>query len=295
MTRILLVLVAALSTANLLQLFLPPLNPTLGNFVVGYDYILQRITETRLPGWTEPLFEYVIRLAGFPAPASPHWKHVFVLMGIYFTSVARVVSSPHTFFNRDRYLKRLLVYPFNISAGAAIAFVCAVISGTLPIDTHFIREQALLPLITSLGLLAFDLLGTLWNCTGSGYHFWHFASRGFLIAVLRASGGFAIAALLLQLGLLSGTNSPAVASLTGLIFWLANYWLIMGAAYSGKLGNALQGFASWHVADGMVLGPGAGLRGHQMTTLGLQMYSVLIAPLSLWALGVLMQALSGAY
>ena len=192
----------------------------------------------QLVGWAEPYLIQFVRWAGFTIQLHPLWKHVLLLMWLYFGVVAKVIwpkfKSP-----KERSLLVALT-----AWGLLLAFVAAMAAGTIDLVSPGANGvAAVFPL---LGFALYQLAWAGYLATiGRQENWWNryrAAARLYL-------GPGVVAAIVVGLTLIvfaqrvpgvARLHSPALGLLFGLTVLLAAYWLWTG----------VEGAVYWHKAPG---------------------------------------------
>ena len=99
------------------------LDETLLLVLRGYEVFLDYIV-----GWLKPLIEAAAQAFGWHILLYPHWRHVLVLLGIYFMAGASVEREEH---NRGRTSS----WKFRLALGLVIAFLTSVLVGVIPVSS----------------------------------------------------------------------------------------------------------------------------------------------------------------
>lgn len=179
-------------------------------------------------GWAEPYLKEAIaffrHLLGIDIDLYPHWKHVFVLMGIYFWSSAR------TSFAANRPVGGV----FDTIWGLIVALAASLASGIVFFDTvaNISTANFLIAAIPVVGVTIFDIGGYAWSATFDRERgiTW---SEAFVHWIFYAFARLAAALLVLTIGFqlpfVRDLPIPGLVLLTLLVVLAAFYWIGRGA------------------------------------------------------------------
>jgi hypothetical protein len=247
------VVLGALSVVKLVQHGLHyGLGPTL-QIVVDYYEHFTRV----MLGWAEPYIrEQLVSLSGllsWTPHLHPHWKHIFVLMGLYFFRAAGNAF-------RAGYRGTAL---FRTLWGLAIAAVASVGAGTVPIAQDDIWANALVAAVPIVGVTVHDIGYAAWSATTyrrkrAGLFsipiptWWSYFVTGMLYAMGRGVIGLAVLWIGLQMPTIQRLPSPGLTMLGVLIVGLGGYWLSLAGFQVTKIRRehetllaALNRLAAW--------------------------------------------------
>lgn len=192
-------------------------------------------------GWTEPYIrEFLAGLRAYvpwELQLYPHWKHTFVLIGIYFFREAVTIYRSH-FYARAS---------FHGAFGATVAAATSIAAGTVHPTQGDASAQFLIAGIPILGVLAYDLGDGLAAATwfrkriarelGREPESWsEYVNERLFNASRRALIGLIILMIALQIPFVQRLQSPGLAVLGVLIVALALDRLRVGAVNA----NAIQ-------------------------------------------------------
>ena len=201
-------------------------------------------------GWAEPIVKPLLSAIGgwihVDLVLYPHWKHVFVLLGVYFFrdvtetfSVGRPGSGV-----------------FLLAIGIAIDAASSLGAGTTPLDPRDWLANFLISAIPVLGVTLYDFGKLLWYATflrawtAERYNeplqtWWpYFSDRAHYVARVLAIG-LAAALFGQYLPLVQASANPGLTTLAVLIASLAIYWLVLGAI---RANQARQHGETWDQA-----------------------------------------------
>lgn len=196
------------------------------NFVFGfYDRLLGLAV-----GWTEPYLQAELLWLRKHIPLElhlhQHWKHIFVLMSIYFLREARIT-----------YQAGYRVSGIALVAwGFAVALISSVLAGAIDLVRDGPISQFLIAAIPLGGFLVFDLCD--YGCdvaffrkpsTDRPLRRVYFGSKLRYI-LIRPVIGVVVLLVALQIPLIRQSNSPGLLLLALLVCALAIFWLWRGLA-----------------------------------------------------------------
>ena len=215
----------------------------LGSGVVGalaflfdyYEHVLSIIAGPIEPYITEALTA-LGKYYRLSLHLEPHWKHIFVLLGIYFfreVSIgARSYGIGYAF--------------FNLSWGALVALIFSVLAGTIPSEQASQITIFLVGAFPVLGAAAYAMGGFLYDATFIredwarkrnlptptwGRHI----KWGFARVARRTVVGLVLLWIGAQIGPIRQLPQPGLALFALLIFVLACYWLVDGAREANRI------------------------------------------------------------
>jgi len=212
-------------------------------------------------GWAEPFIRATVAQVGWDRQLNPQWKHIFLLMWLYFGTHSRIA------WNQGHWDSAV----FNATSGGFIAFAGAVAGGVIPVTGPI--SSMLMPLFAVAGVVLYGLL----NSVRAAIFYrnddepWLHAFREFS----RHSARFAIfGGIVIAVGAIVGSRIdndklPALGLLVlfALYVCLAIYRIILGPRWgrhepdkSGNMwqrtrrsGEAKIGFYMIYLTGGMVL------------------------------------------
>lgn len=184
-------------------------------------------------GWAEPwIREQVTTVAawlGLNLTLYPHWKHVFVLMMVWFGADAKVIWAAN--------LKGSAI--FYLSVGVLIALASSAVAGLVPVEAGAGSpiSRALIVAPPIAGFLAYEILRSAWSAIWGRYvggswwaQFRHDLGVGLFVLVVGAAAlGLTLVAD--QVPILSESSNSALVILGGAVIVLAIYWLWWGTAF----------------------------------------------------------------
>lgn len=184
--------------------------------------------------WVEPYIGALLRILstwiGLEMQLFSHWKHVFVLLGVYFV---RDVSETYAVDRRGSAI-------FLAVLGIVFGLLASIGSGTIALSQGDRLASFLIVAIPVFGVTGYDLGKLLWYATwlrewtAERYDeplqdWWpylrdrlHFVAR--LLAV-----GLAVAWFGLDVGFVQQSRNPGLVLLLALVMLLTIYWLVIGA------------------------------------------------------------------
>lgn len=184
-------------------------------------------------GWSEPFLTYGLKAICATARCEimlySYWKHVFVLMGVYFfreSAIARDSKLPATAL-------------FLTIWGATIALLSSLLAGSVQITTNEFKSNLIFVGIPILGVTIYDFIGAIWgalvlrNYSAKRHHQApksRYAYFGVQIARIfrRAIIGLLLATILLAVPKVREFSSPGLFVLGVLLVLFAVYLLFAG-------------------------------------------------------------------
>ena len=205
---------------------------------------------TDLFGWAEPFINAWLAELGnyisWPLALYPHWKHFFVLLGIYFfREVALGVR-----------LYGLGYAIFNGVLGFVVALVFSVGAGTFPSAPNDSASNFLIGAIPVLGAAVYGVIGFMWDATFiRDQHakdrnlptptWWGHFRWGLSRIAIRSIVGLVLIWAGLQFLIIRHLPEPGVAMFAALILAFAFYWLFNGVSDGLKIRREGE---NWHTA-----------------------------------------------
>lgn len=197
------------------------LSPALHDVLAVYENEMQRFFSLFEPAITASLVA-VRALTGWEFHLQPHWKHVFVLLWLYFGAYARTAWVTGA--------RGAAVY-YGV-VGGVIALIAGVAAGTVSLgDATSNMGVAAFPIA---GMIVFELAQNAWSAsyrTGvdrfTWYeHFRHNTTHDLWIAV---AGVLVLAVGTWSLPLIQSWQAPGLVLLIAFVGGLAAYWVFHGA------------------------------------------------------------------
>jgi len=144
-----------------------------------------------LVGWSQPWLEASLRYLGWTLHLHLHWKHIVVLLGIYFWRNASI-----SYAAGDR-----AIGIFEFAWGLIVALSAGVLAGTIPLEPGNILENVLIGSIPVVGVFVYEI-GDVTRRSTSAYRqraarihmrpvptWWQFVSGGLRGSLRRTSFG----------------------------------------------------------------------------------------------------------
>ena len=122
------------------------LDDTLLLVLRGYETVL-----TFFLGWLKPTIEWVGQFIGWKVVLHPHWRHVLVLLGLYFMAGASVEREEHK-------QGRTSSWKFRLALGVSIAFVTSILVGAIPVSNTAFLPNFIIALIAFVMVACNDML-----------------------------------------------------------------------------------------------------------------------------------------
>jgi hypothetical protein len=168
----------------------------------------------------------------------PHWRHIFILMGIYFFRDA----------GTDFGAGIPVTGVFRLLLGFTIAFVCAVSVGTIPLSNGSLLSPFLIAAIPVLGTYAYDVIDSIWGSTflrerwALLHHrpkltWWNDFRDDLISDTRRTVIGLVLLIAILQVPIIQHAVSPGLSALAVLVVLFVFYWLWLGASYVSETRN----------------------------------------------------------
>jgi len=238
-------ILGALSMLRLFELGFPSgFGSVLGLLLEYYERLLGwlvRPVEPFIKAWLAQLHDYI----GWPEALYAHWKHVFVLLGLYFF--------------REVWIRRVYGLDFVISnflLGLFVALTSAVLAGTIPLTNADQMAQFLFALVFILGAAVYGVIGFVWDATFLRHRWaqvrnrsvptwWSYFRWGLSRILSRSLVGLVLVWAALQIPLVRQMPSPGVAVSLVLIIAFAVYWLCDGLIDSKNMRREDE---SWRAA-----------------------------------------------
>lgn len=184
-------------------------------------------------GWAEPWIRaQVAAIAawlGLNLTLYPHWKHIFVLMMVWFGADARVIWTAN--------LRGSSI--FYLSIGVFGALAASAVAGLVPVEAGGASPiaRALIVAPPIVGFLVYETLRSAWSAIWGRYvaggwwaQFAHDLGVGLFVLVVGAAAlGLALVAD--QVPFLSEATNPALVILGAAVIVLAIYWLWWGTSF----------------------------------------------------------------
>jgi hypothetical protein len=199
--------------------------PALEPLVEFYEKATQAVF-----GWAEPWINSALAWArewiGYDLTIHPHWKHVLVLLMLYFS---RNVAITRTTRGLGSAIVRAIWAIF-------VAILTSVGVGVIAL-AHDFQSSALIALIPVAGVTLFDLGNDIWGATffrspdtGWWQHFF-FESR---LVVMRAIAAIAIVVAGLNWPPLMNMANPGLVLLGVLVVLFSFYWIWLGTLWPAR-------------------------------------------------------------
>jgi hypothetical protein len=207
-----------------------------------YDQLLGQVVEAELPGWATPAVNHLVALLhshlGLNLTLYPEWKHVFVLMTIYFYKQADAVRTIERLLNGAK--NRSFGFYYYYGLGAVTALTTSVAAGTIKLNHNQFELSFLFVSISILGVAFYDLLTSAYSATFFRQPIarqlqrqppsWLLSFGGnVLYSLRRALIGIGLSILALQIPAIQQQSSPALLVSGGLSLALALEWYLIGA------------------------------------------------------------------
>lgn len=187
-----------------------------------------------LLGWAEPylvlLLAWININFDWTLKLFDHWRHIFVLLGIYFFRSAAV--------NYSYGYRSAAVFGFAI--GFIIALATSVAAGSIPMLETTTRLTSIGAVIPIVGIFLFDVLKQLWNATfiraqvakvyeNDKLTWWEFFRPNLYLVITQMLGSLIVVWVILRIPWVQELRSPTLFSIGILIVLLAFYRVGIGA------------------------------------------------------------------
>jgi hypothetical protein len=172
---------------------------------------------------------------GWPETMYPHWKHIFVLLGLYFFREVWVGLAYGVGYSI-----------FNFLLGLFVALTASVLAGTIPPTSADSKMQFLFATTLVMGAAVYGLLGLSWDATFLRDRWaklrnkpmpswWGYLKWGMWRVLSRTSIALVLAWTVLQIPFVQQLPSPGVVVSILLITAFAIYWLCDGVSDSKNM------------------------------------------------------------
>jgi len=182
----------------------------LGRLLEYYDWLVGRLVwpfEPFIKGWFAYLHQYI----GWPEMLYPHWKHIFVLLCLYFVRA--------TWISRSIGLCYVIM---NLTMGLFVAFTFGALAGSIPLNSVDQRANFLFAAIFILGAAAYGVIAFFGDAmflpiqwTRSSHRHvpsrWGYFRWGLSRILSRSLIGLVSAWVMLQIPFIRQTPSPGIA------------------------------------------------------------------------------------
>ncbi len=223
---------------------------------VGLDPLLTLLVEeyekwlNYILGWAAPFIEALTRWLGWNITLHAHWRHIFVLLGLYFFAGASVERE-------EQRIGRQSAWIFRLSTGLIIAISTSILLGTVPVTSSDIWPNLMLTLIAFCAVATNDLslrayrawrmlpYETMQRLKGQPTSRWHYFRNAAIPITLRTIVGVVFAYLAIHL--LRQTIAPGILALISFVLYLALNQIYLGIREVDLLRD---GNESWRSAAG---------------------------------------------
>lgn len=206
---------------------------------LSFGPLLLRVLETYEQGMStffyvvEPYLHELVHLMGsyfqIDLQLGSHWKHIFVLMGIYFFRNAYIAYR----------VGQIGTAAFDYFFGALVALLASVCVGVLPLLQGDVWANYLFAVIPIVGVAFYDIGDTAWAATWhrsrdamvehrAVQSWWRYFVTQSYFDLRRAIAGLLGVTLGLQIPQIRALQSPGLAILALLVIALAFWWLYTG-------------------------------------------------------------------
>lgn len=207
-------------------------------FSVVIDYYNKLINA--LFGWADPFLasfvDYLNSIFELNLDLLSHWKHILVLLNIYFLRIASI--------NFEYGYKKTGVFA-GIS-GFIISFLASIIIGSISLNELNLLTVFKALLIPIFAIFLFDVLRQIWIATFSRIYiagiyktapksWWLFFKPNLFFCIFQALGSIIIAGLFLLIPFVKDSRSPFLFSLGLLVICLSIYRVFLAIAEIPKL------------------------------------------------------------
>jgi hypothetical protein len=217
-------ILGALSMLRLIELgFASNFGSVIGALLEYYEKLLGWLfwpIEPLVRAWLAQLYLYI----GWPKSLYPHWRHVFVLLQLYFLrnmEVSRLYSVGFAI--------------FNFLLGILVALTFGVAAGTFPLDKADRTSQFLFVAALILGAAIYAAIGFIWEALfvlnrwmqarSESHSAWQHFKWGLKRIAVRSLVGFGLLGMLLNVPFIQELSAPGVVISFFLIIAFSVYWL----------------------------------------------------------------------
>jgi hypothetical protein len=199
-------------------------------------------------GWAEPFIntclDQIQAYIGWPLVLYPHWKHIFVLLGIYFFRELGLSARRNGAATAiSQFIRGLLV-----------ALAASASSGVIPPTGSDQVANFLIAAIPVLGAVIYAVIGNIWDATflrqgwAKERHepiptWWAYFRHQVWRIISRSIVGLLLLWVGLQVSAIRELPSPGLAMLAALVIMFGFYWLVDGAIDSAHLRQ--EGESRW--------------------------------------------------
>lgn len=197
----------------------------------------ENLTHAVIGWWAEPIIKVWLADAsnyfGINLELYPHWKHVFILMGVYFF---RDVSNSYQAGDRANAF-------FYLICGLILSITAAVGAGTVPASENNVTSNFLIAIAPISSMLLFDLISTIWRAVWRDESYtqltppnskkrWDYFRVPFFHIVGRYVVAFTILSFSLQIPEIYSLENAGLFMLGVLIVVLSFYWIVLGMMHA---------------------------------------------------------------
>lgn len=224
-----------LGACSAIAVFRYAFNSGLGSaFQLLLEYY-DRVVDLAL-GWAKPYIESGLLSVGWNVSLYPQWKHILVLMCIYFLRNSLV-----SYRAKDRGIGH-----FELVWGVTVALVASIAAGTIPLTSEDRIAQFLIAAIPVGGIWAYEIGDVVWRATfyreraARIYHrpiptWWAYFEGGLRGTTVRTLIGVVLLAAGLQVPAVQKLRVPGLVLLASLVFIQALNFLRMGLSDARRI------------------------------------------------------------
>jgi len=203
-------------------------------------------------GWAKPYIESGLACVGWSLSLYPQWKHILVIMCIYFLR-----NALNSYRADDRGIGH-----FELVWGFTVALVASVAAGTLPLTSEDQIANFLIAAIPIGGIWAYEIGDVAWRATfyreraARIYHrptptWWAYFEGGLRGTTVRTLIGIVLLAVGLQVPALQRLPAPGLVLLAALVFAQALNFLRMGISDAERLRTPGESWSSAYWRTGV--------------------------------------------
>jgi hypothetical protein len=210
------------------------LDATLLLLIKCYDKVLSLALD-----WLKPYITSFLACIGWPITLYPHWKHIFVLLGLYFFNGARVEIAEWLDGRRSSPAVRLLL-------GLFVAFAAGIIAGTFAPAQSSLIGNFLIAAVPFFGTSINDWVLLTWRATYTRVYesgrigepvptWWGYFERRAGGVLCRTFAGLFLIIAGLEVLPLKQLPSPGLAMLGLMVVFLAAFQIFLGGRELRKI------------------------------------------------------------
>jgi hypothetical protein len=204
------------------------LDPIVHVIISAYESILEDTLGLAEP-WIKAVLLALANILEIKIELQGHWKHIFVLICIYFFKDAE---------NAWKAGRRTAAY-FHAPLGFIISCVCALAVGSIKAGSNQYWGQFWIAAIPTIGLFVYAFLGITWGSIfekdigrvvgkGESHSGWHYFKERQPMAIARTLVFFIAILILLYFPIIKTMQNPGVIVFTIIVVLFGTYWIFEG-------------------------------------------------------------------